>query len=735
MDRIDVYPTHQYESFKLRPGRAYPFGANMVPGGVNFAIFSKYANYCVLVLFEKGKPKPLAEIPFRGVFQKPGTGEPVWADFRVGNVLSMVVFDLDYENIEYGFRMDGPGPRPEKGKPALHRFDPSTILMDPYAKAVGGRDTWGEKPNWADEYPHRARIVQDDFDWESDRPLEIPTEDLIIYEMHVRGFTRHPSSRAKHSGTFAGIREKIPYLKELGVNCIELMPIYEFDEFENSRPNKDTGEQLLNYWGYSTVGFFAPKAGFAASGKMKDGTMVADELKTLVTELHENGIEVILDVVFNHTAEGNEEGLAISFRGIDNATYYMLTPEGYYFNFSGTGNTLNCNNPIVRTMVLECLRYWAAEFHIDGFRFDLAAILGRDPWGAPLANPPLLETLAFDPILAKCKLIAEAWDAGGLYQVGSFPAYGRWAEWNGKYRDTVRRFLRGDPDQVGAMAQRLQGSPDLYAQGGRGPTASINFVTCHDGFTLADLVSYDGKHNEANGENNNDGANDNDSWNCGREGPTDDQQVNDLRRRQMKNALAMLMVSRGVPMLLMGDEIGRTQRGNNNAYCHDNEFSWLDWTLQKSNEEIFRFARTCIAFRKAHPVLRGSTYFRNEDYAGSGFADITWHGTRAWKADWSRDSRVAAFMLCGMHAKNATVKDDTIYVAMNMYWESLPFELPELRQETCWRVFANTGAPSPQDIWEPGAEPVLSDQRQFIVGARSVAILVSGSSAVGSKAK
>jgi glycogen operon protein len=499
-------------------------------------------------------------------------------------------------------------------------------LSDPYAKLVGGRDFWGIPPNWDDIYHHRSRIVFDDFDWENDRPLEIPPEDQIIYEMHVRSFTRDASSgvKAKHEGTFAGIRDKIPYLKELGVNAIELMPIFEFDEFENSRTNPETGEMLLNYWGYSTVSFFAPKAGYAATGRLE---MQADELKALVKELHKNNIEIILDVVFNHTAEGNEKGPTISFRGIDNKTYYMLTPEGYYFNFSGCGNTLNCNNPIVRNLVLDCLRYWAEEYHIDGFRFDLASILGRDPWGFPLANPPLLETLAFDPILAKCKLIAEAWDAGGLYQVGSFPAYGRWAEWNGKYRDTVRKFIKGDAT-VGEMAQRLQGSPDLYAWEGRAPATSINFITAHDGFTLMDLVSYNEKHNHANGENNNDGANDNDSWNCGWEGETDNPGINALRRRQIKNAVALLMMSQGVPMILMGDEIGRTQNGNNNTYCHDNQLNWLDWKLLDTNQDLFRFFKHCIAFRKAHPVLRNPNHFENRDYVGSGYADITWHGTK-----------------------------------------------------------------------------------------------------------
>ncbi len=704
IDRIDIYPTHINGNYKLRPGRPFPFGATFVPGGVNFSIFSSHATSCVLVLFEKGRPQPMAEIPFPD-------------EFRIGHVFAMVVFDLDYENIEYGYRMFGPF-----DTQIGHRFDPSKILLDPYAKAVGGRDVWGAPPDWNDVYQHRARLVYDDFDWEGDRSLEIPLEDLVIYEMHVRSFTRHPSSGVKHPGTFAAMREKIPYIKELGVNCIELMPIYDFDEFDGSRLHPQTGEQLLNYWGYSTTAFFAPKAGYAATGNRKDGTMIADELKTLIKELHRNGLEVILDVVFNHTAEGNENGPMISFRGVDNQTYYMLTPEGYYYNFSGCGNTLNCNNPVVRSMVLDCLRYWVAEYHIDGFRFDLAAILGRDPLGAPLPNPPLLETLAYDPVLGKCKLIAEAWDAGGLYQVGSFPAYGRWAEWNGKYRDGVRRFLKGEAGLVGDISQRIQGSPDLYPT--RGPTASINFITCHDGFTLADLVAYDGKHNEANGENNNDGGNDNNSWNCGWEGPTDNPAINTLRHQQMKNVAAMLLMSRGVPMILMGDEIGRTQQGNNNTYCHDNDLNWLDWSLLKTNADLFRFFKNRIAFRKTHPVLRGAIHFRNQDYVGSGYADITWHGSQAWNADWSAESRMLAFMLCGKHAKGGTVQDNYIYVAMNMHWDGLYLELPGLPSGMQWHVFANTGMSSPEDSWEPGTEPVLGDQKHFILGSRAVGILV-----------
>ncbi|MEZ4869553.1 MAG: glycogen debranching protein GlgX [Caldilineaceae bacterium] len=702
MERVDIYPTHEYQGHKLRAGKPFPFGASLVPGGVNFSIYSSHATECSLVLFDKGASQPRAEIPFP-------------EEFRIGDVFAMVVFGIDYENTEYGYRFVGPFD-PQSG----HRFDTNKILLDPYARAIGGRDIWGLPPNWEDIYQYRARLVFDDFDWGDDRPLEIPTEDLIIYEAHVRSFTAHPSARVKFPGTFAGIREKIPYLKELGINCLELMPIYEFDEFEHSHPDPVTGEiRVGNYWGYSTFGFFAPKAGYAATGKLG---MQVDEFKALIKELHRNGIEVILDVVFNHTAEGNEQGPYISFKGIDNRTYYMLTPEGYYFNFSGTGNTLNCNNPVVRNMVIDCLRYWAAEYHVDGFRFDLAAILGRDPWGAPLANPPLLESLAFDPILAKCKLIAEAWDAGGLYQVGSFPAYGRWGEWNGKYRDCVRKFLKGEPGQVGEMAQRLQGSPDLYA--GRGPTASINFITAHDGFTLNDLVSYNDKHNEANGEENRDGANDNHSWNCGWEGPTDEIGINTLRRRQMKNALTMLLVSQGVPMLLMGDEVARTQYGNNNTYCHDNELNWFNWDEVSTNGELLRFCKQLIAFRKAHPVLRNRWHLSNRDLVGSGYADISWHGTQAWQADWSSESRTLAFLLCGKHARGGQVLDNYLYVVMNMHWESHWFDLPGLPDDRQWHVFANTGAPTPEDIWTPGSEPRLNDQGGLLLGDRSVVILV-----------
>lgn len=701
MERIDIYPTHQHEGFSFRRGYAEPFGATLVPGGINFSVFSSHATACTLVIFERNADEPLVEIPFPD-------------EFRIGNVWAMVVFGLNYENIEYGYRMEGPH-EPMVG----HRFDPDKILLDPYAKVIGGRDVWGLAEINHELFPHRGRPVIDDFDWEGDMPLEIPIEDLVIYEMHVRGFTRHPSSGTKAPGTYTAIREKIPYLKELGINCVELMPIFEFDELEYNRKNPETGERLYNYWGYSSIGFHAPKAGYAATGNFG---MQVDEFKNLVKELHANGIEVWLDVVYNHTAEGNENGPTISFRGIDNKTYYMLDSEGRYLNYSGTGNTLNCNHPVVRDLVLNSLRYWASEYHIDGFRFDLASILGRDQDGNPLPNPPLLEQLAYDPILAKCKLIAEAWDAGGLYQVGSFPAYGRWAEWNGKFRDTIRRFIKSDAEQVPELATRILGSPDLYEL--RGPTASINFITAHDGFTLRDLVSYNYKHNWANGEQSRDGANDNYSWNHGHEGETDDPKINALRKQQVKNALALLMLSQGVPMIYMGDELYRTKHGNNNTYCHDNELTWIDWSLVEENADMLRFFQLMIHFRHHHPVLRGRHNLQHTDTVGAGIADITFHGTKAWQPDWGEGSHSLAWMLSGDHARQGEMADDDIYVATNAFWETLRFEPPELAHGKRWRIAVNTAKPSPKDIYAYGKEPKLRNPKKITVAARSIVVLV-----------
>lgn len=686
---------HQYN---IRPGAALPFGASIREGGVNFSIYSRRATGCTLVLFHEGDVEPFLEIPI------PDT-------YRLGDVFAVFVEGLDPAHIEYGYRMHGPDE-------ASLQFDPQAILLDPYAKAVGGRGIWGKRFDLENPFQHRGRIVDDKFDWDGDKPLATPIEDIIIYEMHVRGFTRHPSSGIQHPNTYLGITEKIPYLKELGVNCIELMPIFEFDEFENSRTCESTGEQLLNYWGYSPVSFFAPKAGYAVG---EGAGSEVNELKTLVKALHENGIEIILDVVFNHTAEGNEKGPTISFKGIDNDVYYILTPEGYYYNFSGTGNTFNCNHPRVRSLIIDCLRYWVTEYHIDGFRFDLASIMTRDVDGMPLSDPPLLREMTDDPILSRTKLIAEPWDADGLYHLGSFPAYGRWAEWNGKYRDTMRRFLKGDQDQVGAVAQALQGSPDLYP--GRGPIATINFFTAHDGFTLMDLVSYNEKCNDANCEEGESGTNENYSWNCGYEGPTDDPEINALRRRQIKNAIAMLMVSQGTPMVLMGDEIGRSQHGNNNPYCQDSEISWMNWDQLHSNGDLFRFFRACITFRKWHSVLRNGYFLRGEDYLETGYPDISWHGTKLFQPNWSPKNLRIAFMLNGRYGKGGLAPDNHVYIALNMHWKAASFQLPPLPEGQNWHVFANTGD-SGNDVYEPGQERYLENQKTFLIQERSVIILV-----------
>ena len=659
MKRIDTFPTDRIGSLEYRAGRIFPFGASLMDGAVNFSIFSREASGCTLVLYHQGEEDPFAEIPFP-------------EEFRIGDVYTMMVFGLNIETVEYGYRFDGVW-NPKKGL----WYDPSNVLLDPYAKSISGRSVWGKRPEKENRFCHRGRIIMEDYDWEGDKPLEIPLNHLVIYELHVRSFTVHPSSKVKYPGTYAGLTEKIPYLKELGVNCVELMPVFEFDELENER--EYNGRTLKNIWGYSTVGFFAPKAGYSARACFG---MEADELKTMIRRFHQNGIEVLLDVVFNHTAEGNELGPVISWRGIDNRTYYLLGPDGSYYNYSGCGNTMNCNHAVVRNMILDCLRYWVSDYHIDGFRFDLASILTRDESGTPMLTPPLLETLARDPVLGRCKLIAEAWDAGGLYQVGSFPSWNRWSEWNGRYRDTVRRFIKGDAAAAPELIRRICGSDDLYAD--RGPCASVNFITCHDGFTLRDLVSYNQKHNEANGEDNRDGSNDNLSWNCGTEGETSDESIQNLRMRQMKNMLTVLMMSRGVPMMLAGDEFANTQFGNNNAYCQDNEISWLNWQDLKNNRELYEYTRKLIALRKAHPVLQAAVY--DTSHNGTGYPELSFHGTQPWQHDWNAHTHTLACLYAEDHEKFHTVQDAFLYFAMNTHWEDQLFTLPILPKEHPWKI-------------------------------------------------
>lgn len=683
-------PIDTVNGFQIRPGFFREFGAVAIPGGVNFTIHTHGATSCELLLFHRKAEEPYAVIPFP-------------ESYRIGFCYSMIVFDLDIEEFEYAYRLDGPYDE-KKGL----RFDKNKILLDPYARAVTGQSQWGHVNNA--QHGYRARVVQSNFDWGDQRHHSIPMEDLIIYELHVRGFTMDESSGVKHHGTFEGLREKISYLKELGVNAVELMPIFEFDEMRDVRLIDEN--ELIDFWGYNPVSFFAPNTSYCSSMEYNREGL---ELKTLIKDLHDNGIEVILDVVFNHTAEGNEFGPCFSFKGFDNNIYYMLTPDGHYYNFSGCGNTLNCNHPVVRDMILECLRYWVIEYRVDGFRFDLASILGRNDDGTPLSQPPLLRSLAFDSILGNVKLIAEAWDAGGLYQVGSFPSWKRWAEWNGRYRDDMRRFLKGDDFLARTAAARITGSPDLYDPAYRGGNASINFLTCHDGFTLYDLYSYNQKHNEANGWGNTDGADDNNSWNCGVEGETDDPAILALRKRLMKNACAILLCSRGTPMFLSGDEFADTRYGNNNPYCQDNLISWLDWSLLKKNKDLFDFFQYMIRFRKDHPVIR-----KDLEPSYLGVPAMSTHGLTPDETNFSGDSHVVCVRFAGYN--ETTQKEDLVYLAVNSGWFPVTLTLPELPEHYKWKVAVNTGDPKCQ-FFHKNSMPTV--ESKIFLGERSVIIFVA----------
>ena len=690
---------HHPLKVELHPGHPLPLGATVRRSGVNFAIASRYATSVTLFIFTPDAEEAIVEFPLDARFHR--TGE-IWHAFLKG---------LD-PGISYAYRMD----RVPNAEPQVHRFDFQADLLDPYAKALSGGDTWGI-PARGRQGPRRGLVLQDEFDWGDDEPPLIYPADAIVYELHVRGFTQHPSSGVSRPGTFAGVVEKIPYLKALGVNVVELMPVWEFEEADSDRINPFTGERLLNYWGYHPIAFFCPNASYAS--QKGDGAQVR-EFKEMVKSLHAAGIAVVLDIVFNHTAEGNERGPTHSFRGIDNAIYYLIDPQtGMYHDYTGCGNTLNCNHPRVRDLIIDVLRYWVAEMHIDGFRFDLASVLGRGLDGAVLANPPIIERIAEDALLRQTALIAEAWDAAGLYQVGHFLSSGRWAEWNGRFRDDVRRFVKSDPGMVSALASRLVGSPDLYQTSGRRPYHSLNFVTCHDGFTLADLVAYNGKHNEANGEGNADGSNDNLSWNCGCEGPTEAAEIIRLRQRQMRNFATILLLSAGTPMILAGDEFGRTQRGNNNAYCQDNEISWVDWRLLEVHADLFRFFRHLIQFRRMHPLLRRETFDSDEEGRA---LHIAWHGVELGKPDWSSESRCLAMHLHGREGEET----DDIYFIANAHWEEHSFELPHLTGRR-WCRFVDTMQTPPHDIAEPGAEATLAEQHHYPVGARSVVVLVSSS--------
>ncbi|MGC8710902.1 MAG: glycogen debranching protein GlgX [Leptodesmis sp.] len=677
------------------PGRSFPLGAKVYPEGVNFCIFSKSSTAVELLLFDAADdPKPSRVIQLDP--QRNRTSY-YWHVFVPGVTAGQV----------YAYRVYGPF-APDRG----HRFDGNKVLLDPYASAVVGWEHYSREAaiRPGDNCAQALRGVVLDpttYDWEGDVPLGIPYTKTVIYEMHVAGFTRHPNSGvAEHKrGTYAGLIEKIPYLKQLGITAVELMPIHEFDE-QDARPG------LKNYWGYSTLAFFAPHRAYSSN---RDPLGPVNEFRDMVKAFHKAGIEVILDVVLNHTAEGNDDGPTLSFKGLENRAYYILEKNpALYVNYSGCGNTIKANHEVVTRLILDCLRYWVDAMHVDGFRFDLASVLSRGKLGHPLEDPPLLWLIDSDPVLAGTKLIAEAWDAGGLYQVGSFIG-DRFAEWNGPFRDDVRRFIKSDAGMVNQLASRILGSPDIYPDPDHEPHRSINFVTCHDGFTLNDLVSYNEKHNQDNGEDNQDGSNDNHSWNCGVEGPTDDPEVEALRQRQIKNFITTLLISQGTPMLLMGDEVRRTQQGNNNAYCQNNELSWFDWSLVEKHGDLLDFVRGMIHF------IQSLELFQHEERLETSSSHkpyINWHGMKLGKPDWSDESRCLAFTLYHPDAK------EHLHVIFNAHWEAHTFELPTLHPGKGWYRIVDTTLKAPDDYRQPDTAPRWPEST-YPVEPRSAVILMA----------
>ncbi len=685
------------------PGSPLPHGVHLASDGVNFTLFSRHATRVWLLLFDSvDGVQPSQTIELDPSINKNGD---IWHVRVVGATRGLV----------YAFRVDGPF-QPEQG----HRFDASKTLIDPYATALSSprhldfgafcgpaQGAVARGGGLAPPALLKCIVTDNGFDWEDDRPLHLPWSDLVIYETHVRGLTIHPSAQVRSPGTFLGVIDKIPYLQALGVNAVEFMPLQAFNPDEIPLLNPATGERLVNYWGYNTIAFFAPYEGYGS--RLYPGCQI-DEFKTMVKALHKAGIEVLLDVVFNHTAEADETGPTLSFRGLDNSIFYLLEDDKrYYRNYSGCGNTLNCNHPVVRNFILDCLRYWVVEMHVDGFRFDLASILGRDRQGNLAANPPLLEQIAEDPILRDVKLIAEAWDAGGAYLVGRFPGE-RWSEWNGQYRDDIRRYWRGDSGLAGAFASRLCGSADIYEHSGKAPLHSINFVTCHDGFTLNDLVSYERKHNLANGENNRDGCHDSYSANYGCEGETNDPTIRRLRVRQMKNLLATLFVSRGVPMMLGGDEFCRTQHGNNNAYCQDNELSWLDWGLVAKNADFLRFVRELIALRRRYAVLSSEQFYRPEE--------LSWFNAEGQPPDWASDAAIG----CHIHP---AAESGVLCLMANPTPQAFEFRLPAPPAGCHWFRIIDTAATAPLDVCHPGPDVRVTSGTQLMVD-HSLVLLAAG---------
>lgn len=680
-------------TLRIARGRCQPLGATAQPDGVNFALLCRHGTAVFLVLYPLDGGSPLAEIALHSRRN------------RTGDHWHVLVAGLP-PAFSYGWRVDGP-----TGHGNL--FNPSVVLIDPAATALTNGAVWGQSTEPHAKWTSRRSVfLRRPFHWQEDVPLVIPEEDTIIYELHVRGFTCHASSLCAKPGTFAGLMEKIPYLQWLGITAVELLPIHEFDENDCPFTNAITNEKLRNFWGYNSIAFGAPKAAYASSGT--DHGQI-NEFRDMVRAFHAAGIEVFLDVVFNHTGEGDHRGRTYNFRGLDNQLYYLLGPEGNYLNFTGCGNTVNCNHPTVRHLILNCLRFWVADMHIDGLRFDLASVMGRDKFGRVLVEPPVVEGIAEDAVLADTKLIAEPWDAAGLYQLGRFPFGRRWSEWNGQYRDQVRRFWRGDPGMAADFATRLCGSSDLYEYSGRQPRHSLNFVTCHDGFTLWDLVSYNQKHNEANGEESRDGCNDNHSWNCGVEGPTDDPQVLGLRRRQARNVMATLLLSQGIPMLLGGDEFLRTQQGNNNAWCQDNEISWVDWGLAIKNADFLRFTREMIHLRRRHPILRRRRFLDG--------ASVVWHGVEPYRPEFNSWNRTVALTLDGRHTGREPDRD--FYIAFNAWREPVGFGIPHSPQGRPWRRVVDTALASPLDIVNLDEGPEVPVGSAYAVAPFSLIVLVA----------
>ena len=694
-------------AFRTSRGRSTPLGATPLAEGVNFVMMCRHGTSVHLILESAESDEVLAEIAL----------DP--RKNRTGDLWHIHVYDPP-KVFRYGWRVDGP-------KGASHRFDPRLTLLDPSCTAVADGSRWGCNGHHFNgtrqtRGTHRRSLyMRRHFEWREDVPLVTPMEDSIIYEMHVRGFTMHPTALVSKPGTFAGLVEKIPYLQQLGITAVELLPVFEFDEDDCVFINPNTGLGLKNFWGYTSIAFGAPKAAYADSGPLH---AQAVEFREMVRCFHEAGIEVVLDVVFNHTGEGDDRGRTYSFRGLDNSLYYLLGEGGNYLNLTGCGNTVNCNHPIVRELILTCLRFWVGEMHVDGLRFDLASVFGRDRKGNVTYDPPIVEMISEDGLLRDTKLIAEPWDAAGLYQVGSFPTFGgRWSEWNGRYRDDVRRFWRGDLGVAGALATRICGSSDLYEHSGRLPNHSLNFITCHDGFTLYDLVSYNHKHNEANGEHNRDGMDENLSWNCGAEGPTHDPDVLRLRKRQAKNLLATMMLSQGVPMLLGGDEFLRTQKGNNNAWCQDNEISWVDWRLRDANADFFRFTAMLIALRRRHPSLRRRAFLRGSGPDHNLIPDVVWHGVEPFAPDFSHGSRTLAFCLDGTQTEREHDRD--FYVACNAWQEVVPFRIPRSPNGRPWRRAIDTSLLSPLDILGLDEGPIVPADMVYHLAAHSMIVLIA----------